>query len=491
MAEQDQDYTFRDNLSTITEEGNRSWVYCKKPSGKYYKYRSVLASFLLLLFFTGPFITIDGDPLLLLNFVERKFIFFGIIFWPQDFHLFVLSMITSIVFIVLFTVIFGRIFCGWICPQTIFMEFVFRQLEYLIEGNNSQQRKLDDQPWNAEKFFKKSIKHFIFFIISFLIANVFLSYLLSFQEVKGLYVDGLHAHLGGFIGLVIFSGVFYFVFAKFREQVCIIVCPYGRLQGVMLDRNSIIVSYDYKRGEPKGKYNPLEDRKNAGKGDCISCNSCVHVCPTGIDIRNGSQLECINCTACIDACDAVMTRINKRKGLIRYASERSIAEGTSLKLNARVVAYSIVLTGLLVLIGFLFTVRTSVEATVLRMPGTLFQQVDSAHYSNIYTLQVVNKTRKEIPVEIRLLSPEGELKRMGNVLVVKKGELGEASFLVVLAEELMEHKDNKVLFGIYNNGKLIEEAFSTFVGPEHVDKHKEKDNDHKDKDHEGKDQEKH
>jgi cytochrome c oxidase accessory protein FixG len=440
-------------------------VYPKRPKGPYFNRRGILAYLLLGFLFIAPFIKIKGDQMLLFNILERKFIIFGVIFWPQDFHLFVLSMITLIVFIVLFTVVYGRLFCGWVCPQTIFMEFVYRQIEYLIEGNNSRQRKLDDQPWNVEKFWKKSLKHLIFFAISLLTICSFLAYILGAEHLKQMLSEGPLLHWGGFVGLMAFSAAHYFVFAKFREQVCIIVCPYGRLQGVLLDHNSIQVSYDYKRGEPRGKHNPLEDRHKTAKGDCIECGSCELVCPTGIDIRNGSQLECINCTACMDACNMIMKRINKPKGLIRYASERTIAEGTPLKVNARVVFYSVILAGLLILVGYLFTIRTDVETTILRMSGSLFQEYDSLHYSNIYTIEVVNKTRKEIPITLELDEPTGEIKMMGESLQVKKGEVGRASFLVVVRKDSIHSQKMEVEFKVMSGEREIEEVKSSFIGP--------------------------
>ncbi len=462
---------FRDKQSTIGDDGSRVWVYPKKPKGKLYNYRKLVSLFLVAVFVIIPFVKIKGDPFMLFNFLERKFIIFGVMFYPQDFHLFVLSMIAFIIFVVLFTVIFGRIFCGWICPQTIFMEFVYRQIEYWIEGNYNQQRKLDDSPLNFNKFWRKGLKHSIFYLISFVSAHFFLAYIFGVDYVKDLITDGPAAHFAGFSGMIIFSAVHYFVFAKLREQVCIIICPYGRLQGVLLDRNSIVVSYDYERGEPRGKYNPLEDRTSKGKGDCVECGSCQVVCPTGIDIRNGTQLECINCTACIDACDTVMQRVKKPKGLIRYASERSISDKTKLKFNVRIIFYSIILSGLLILIAFLFSIRTEIESTILRQKGTMFQEYDSEHYSNIYSIQVINKTRIALPVELELEKPEnGEIKMVGDPLVVEKGQVGEAQFLVLIPKKDLKSSNTQVEFKVLSNGKEMDEIESTFVGPNSLDR---------------------
>lgn len=473
MKEQEENESFRDRVSTIAEDGKRLWVYPKRPKGRLFEYRKIIALLLLIFLFGMPFIKVNGDPILLFNVLERRFIVFGIIFWPQDFHIFVLSMITFIVFVVLFTVVFGRIFCGWICPQTIFMEFVYRQIEYWIEGNNSQQRALDERPIDFDKFWRKASKHTIFYLISLVSSACFLAYIIGIQKVEDFIVEGPANHPGGFVSLFIFAAIHYLVFAKLREQVCIIVCPYGRLQGVLLDRNSIVVTYDYKRGDPRGKYNPLENRKAIGKGDCIECGSCELVCPTGIDIRNGTQLECVNCTACIDACNTVMKRIKKPEGLIRYSSERTIAEGTKLRFNVRILFYSVVLTGLLVLIGYLFSIRTDIETTILRLPGSMFQEYDSANYSNIYTIQVVNKTRKELSVELVLDEPEGIIKMMGDPLVVKKGEVGEANFLVVINKSKIEHSLTEVEFKVKSGEREMEEIESTFVGPNSLDtKHK-------------------
>jgi cytochrome c oxidase accessory protein FixG len=271
--------------------------------------------------------------------------------------------------------------------------------------------------------------------------------------------------------MIIFSGVHYFVFAKLREQVCIIICPYGRLQGVLLDRNSIVISYDYKRGEPRGKYNPLENRTEHGKGDCVECGSCEAVCPTGIDIRNGTQLECINCTACIDACNSVMRRVKRPEGLIRYASESSIADKTRLKFNSRILFYSVVLGGLLILIAFLFSIRTDIESTILRQKGTMFQEYDSVHYSNIYQIQVINKTRNPLPVELKLDKPKnGEIRMVGDPLVVQKGEVGEAQFLVLIKKKDLTSSNTEVEFKVLSNGKKMDEIESTFVGPNLLDR---------------------
>jgi cytochrome c oxidase accessory protein FixG len=404
-----------------------------------------------------------------LNILERKFIIFGIIIWPQDFHIIVLSIISLLVFIILFTVVFGRIFCGWVCPQTIFMEFVFRQIEYWIEGDYNKQKKLNRQDWNFEKIWKKTVKQILSFIVSFVIANTFLAYLIGSDRLTILVTDGPGPHLASFIAIIVFSGVFYFIFAFFREQVCLIACPYGRLQGVMLDNKSIVVAYDRKRGEPRGKHNPLENRKESNKGDCIDCSSCVVVCPTNIDIRNGTQLECINCTACIDACDAIMDKVGSPRGLIRYDSEKGISEGVRSIFNPRSIAYSAVLTVLLLVVASLLIFRTDFETTILRQKGTLFQEYGDKGYSNIYQIEVVNKTRDQHRVTVKLMEPKGEIMSMGDPIVADKGSVGKGTFLVAIGKEQLVSSNTTVKFGIFSDEKLIEEYEASFVGPHTLD----------------------
>jgi cytochrome c oxidase accessory protein FixG len=460
---------FRDRITTMNEEGERVWIYPKRPKGKFTNYRWVVSSFLLLLLFAGPWLRYKDEPFILLNILERKFILFGQVFWPQDFHLVVLSLITLIVFIILFTVIFGRLFCGWVCPQTVFMEFVFRQIEYLIEGDFSKQKKLARAPWNFEKIWKKSLKHFVFFAIAFLISNTFLAYIIGIDQLLVMITDGPLPHIGSFIALVLFSGVFYFIFAFFREQVCIIACPYGRLQGVLLDSKSIVVAYDYKRGEPKGKHNPLENRAASGKGDCIDCLSCVSICPTGIDIRNGTQLECINCTACIDACDSIMDRVGLKRGLIRYDSEKGISEGKRKLFNTRSIAYSAVLSVLLLVVGGLFTFRSDVEATIIRLPGTQFQEYGANFYSNLYKMQLVNKTKEDLPIDIVLENPQGEIQYLNEKIFLKSESVGETNFMVILPKDIVLTSNIPLEFGIYSEGRLITKYKLNFVGPNTLD----------------------
>jgi len=469
MASQDQEH-FRDSIGTINEEGKRSWVYPKKPVGKLYEYRKLVSYVLLIFLFGAPFIHINGNQFLMFNVLERRFNIFGFPFWPQDFHLFVIIMITGVVFVVLFTVAFGRLFCGWICPQTIFMEMVFRRIEYWIEGDRGKQMRLDKMPWNAEKLRKRSIKWSIFFVISFLIANVFLAYLIGSDRLIEYITDGPANHVGTLISLLIFTSVFYFVFAWFREQVCIIVCPYGRLQGVLLDNKSIVVAYDHKRGEKeagRAKFKKSEDRAATGKGDCIDCAQCVQVCPTGIDIRNGTQLECVNCTACIDACNQMMAAVNLPKDLIRYASEENIEKKAKFTFNARLKGYTAVLVILLgVLTGMLF-LRNDVEATVLRLPGQLYEHKGEDIISNVYTYKLINKTTKEIPeVHFELISHKGFIRVVSHdrIQVPEQGLAEGTLFIEVDSHELEDEKE-KLKIGVYSEDQLIETTTTVFLGP--------------------------
>lgn len=457
-------------LQTIDESGGRQWIFPKRPKGRLYNFRWLLAILLLGFLFIAPFIPYDGEPFMLLNVLERKFIIFGQVFWPQDFHLLVLSIIALIIFIILFTVSFGRVFCGWACPQTIFMEFVFRQIEYLIEGDYNKQKKLDKQPWDLEKTFKKSLKHVVFFGIAFLITNIFLAYLIGGKRLGDVISSGPLNNSGLFIAVFVFALVFYGVYAFFREQVCIIVCPYGRLQGVLLDEKSVVVAYDYKRGETRAAIKPHENRPETGKGDCTDCYSCVAVCPTGIDIRNGTQLECINCTACIDACNQVMDRIKRPRGLVRYDSEKGISTGSRKFLNARSVAYSAFLFVLLVVISTLFIIRGDVEATVLRIPGSLYQEYGPDNYSNIYKIQLVNKANADLPVSLSLISHKGEIKYIGNKLTAQKGKVTEATFMVVINQELLTASNTPIQIGIFSDNKQIDIYKTNFLAPESLDK---------------------
>ena len=454
------DQTFRDAVGTISKEGNRNYVIPQKPKGRLYNLRSYFSYFYLILFFTLPFIKVEGEPLFLFNVLERKFIFFGKIFWPQDFFIFAIGLLTFIVFVILFTVAFGRIFCGWACPQTIFMEMVFRKIEYFIDGDANQQKKLKAMPWNTEKIVKRVIKIFAFFSLSFLIANFFLGYIIGIDELWVHIQEGIFVEFGTFSALVIFTLVFFFVYYWFREQACIIVCPYGRLQGVLLDRNSILVAYDYVRGEPRGK---LSDKTN-DKGDCVNCHACVRVCPTGIDIRNGTQLECVNCTACIDACDEIMDHVNKPKGLIRYASENGIALKEQMTYTWRLKLYTLVLSLLLIFLGVLLVTRADVAARIMRTPGQTYQLLADDKISNLYNIKLVNKTRKNIHLDLKLENMKGEIKQVG-VVDVPKESYFQTSFFITLRNEQLKARKTKVKIGIYENGKRMDVLTAIFLGP--------------------------
>ena len=468
--EKEQNERFRDSIGTVTAEGKRSWVYPKKPEGIIYKYRKWVSYILLAFLFSAPFIKVNGNQFLLFNVLERRFNIFGKIFWPQDFYLFVLMMLIGVVFIVLFTVAFGRIFCGWICPQTIFMEMVFRRIEYWIEGDRGKQIRLDKQEWNAEKIRKKGLKWGIFFIISFLIANIFLAYLIGSDRLLLYIQDGPLAHLSTLISLLIFTGVFYFVFAWFREQVCIIACPYGRLQGVLLDNKSIVVAYDHKRGEKekgRAKFKKKEDREASGKGDCIDCFQCVQVCPTGIDIRNGTQLECVNCTACIDACNKMMDAVDLPRGLIRYASEENIEKKKKFRLTPRIKGYASVLFILVsVLTGMLF-LRSDIEANILRLPGQLYEHKEGNVISNVYTYKLINKTSRDYKnVQFKLISHQGKIQTVkGSYIRVPANGLAEGTLFIEIDRAALEDDKDKVQIAVYSGDKLIETTGTTFLGP--------------------------
>ncbi|WP_149276562.1 cytochrome c oxidase accessory protein CcoG [Pareuzebyella sediminis] len=466
---QDQE-NFRDSIGTINEAGKRAWVFPKKPSGKFYRYRKYVSYFLLAFLVLSPFIKINGNQFLMFNVLERRFNIFGFPFYPQDFHLFVISMIIGVVFIALFTVAFGRIFCGWMCPQTIFLEMVFRRIEFWIDGDRGAQIRLDRQPWNAEKIRKRILKWSIFFIISFLIANVFLAYLIGSDRLLEYITDGPLEHISTMVSLLIFTLVFYFVFAWFREQVCIIACPYGRMQGVLLDNKSIVVAYDHKRGEAvngRKKWRKNEDREALGFGDCIDCFQCVNVCPTGIDIRNGTQLECVNCTACIDECDTIMEKVDLPKGLIRYASEDEITKKEKFKFTARLKGYTavlIILTG--VLIGMLF-LRNDLEANILRLPGQLYEHKEGNIISNVYTYKLLNKTTSNIDnVHFELLSHKGNIKLVPQQnFEVPAEALSEGTLFIEINAAALNGDKDKLKIGIYSDNELIETTSARFLAP--------------------------
>ncbi|MBV6439075.1 MAG: 4Fe-4S binding protein [Haliscomenobacteraceae bacterium CHB4] len=494
---------YRDHIATVDQQGKRIWLYPKKPSGRFYRWRTWVSVAFLIIFLGMPFIKVDGEQFLLFNVLERKFVLFGLLFTPQDFHLFGLAMLTFIVFIILFTVVYGRLFCGWVCPQTVFMEMFFRKIEYWIEGDGNEQRKLDKAPWTPEKIRKKTLKHAIFFAIAVVVSNYFLAYIIGMDKVLAIVSEPLSKHWGGFIAMLVFSGVFYGVFARLREQVCTTICPYGRLQGVLLVKDSIVVAYDHIRGEPRGKLkkektanggqqtaddmrpveyrdpvhqiqaavsNPLPITHNQPPtlktGDCIDCKLCIAVCPTGIDIRNGTQLECTNCTACMDACDAVMEKIGKPRGLIRYDSMTGIESGRRKIFTTRVYAYTAVLLALIALDVFLIARRGVIETIILRSPGQLYQQKDDTHLTNLYTYTLLNKSSKNLPIELKTATPGAVIQIVGQAPTgIEKGSKIEGAFFLEMPIEQLKGRKTPIRIEVISEGKKIDAVDTNFMGP--------------------------
>lgn len=458
------DEAFRDSLATVDADGKRVWIYPTKPTGKYYNYRTWVSFGLLAFLILVPWIKINGHPLFLLDVFDRKFVLFGAVFWPQDFYLFGLAMVTFFVFIILFTVVYGRVFCGWVCPQTIFMELVFRKIEYWIEGDASAQRKLASAPWDKDKIRKRVAKHSLFILIAFIISHTVIAWMIGVDSLWGLMTASPLKQQGGFIAMAVFTGVFYGVYARFREQMCTTFCPYGRLQGVLLDNDSMVVAYDHVRGEPRGKIKKGEDNSNLG--DCVDCGLCVRVCPTGIDIRNGTQMECVNCTACIDACNEVMEKVHKPIDLIRYASENSINEKRGFTFTTRMKAYTGVLVLLVGIMVTLLFIRSDVEATVLRTPGSLYQTTDAGLISNLYQVKVINKTfdtmhialSPNITASVRLIGRD-------SFLTVPSGGMAQASFFLDVAPANLDGIKTNLRINLMNGDRKVGSVKTGFLGP--------------------------
>lgn len=459
--------SFRNSVGTMDETGRRKWVYPRKPKGKFTNYRDYVTYLLLVIFFTLPFVKINHNPFLLFNVIDRKFFIFGQPFYLQDFFILALGAVTSVIFVMLFTVVFGRIFCGWLCPQTIFMEGVFRKIEYWIEGDRNKQMKLDRQEWNSEKIRKRLTKWSVYAVISVVITNFMFMYIVGDEEVFRIITEGPAENPLKFLAMISFTAAFYFVFSWLREQVCTLVCPYGRLQGVLIDKQTINVYYDFKRGENRAKWKKDEDRKAVGKGDCIDCNQCVVVCPTGIDIRNGQQLECVNCTACIDACDEIMVKVGLPKGLIRYATEAEIENQEKFKFTGRMKATTVILGLLIGFLGFLMYDRGSMEAKFIKPAGSTFF-IKNGKITNTFIYTLLNKSNEKKTLTIKVLNPKNaEINFFGNEKIILKGDqILKGNINISFPEKEIRFSKQNMTIGVFDEkGNLVDSFDTVFEGP--------------------------
>jgi cytochrome c oxidase accessory protein FixG len=457
----------RDFNSNREQSGKRKWMFPRKPRGKYTNYRNFVAYTILLFYFVLPFITINGNPFLLLNVLNQQFFIIGQPFYMQDFFILTVGVIVFLISIIIFTIAFGRVFCGWICPQTIFLENVFRKIEYTIEGDRNEQIRLANQDWNFEKVSKRALKWIVFIILSLLFTHWLLMYFVGYQEVFRIVCNGPSSHQTIFTAMIVSTAAFYFVFAYFREHVCTLVCPYGMLQSVLIDEETINVSYDFKRGESRSKWNKNEGREAAGKGDCIDCYQCVVVCPTGIDIRDGLQLECVHCTACIDACDEVMDKAGLPRGLIRYASETEIETPQRTRFSKKTKTFAVILVALQIFLGFLLYNRADVEGKFVKSSGSTFS-IRNGKITNTYSYSLINKTNQQRIISIRILKPgNGEVSSSSSSkIIVDRHTIKKGTINISFPEKDIRLSKQSISIGVFDvKGNLIESYETYFEGP--------------------------
>ncbi len=389
------------SVTTIAEDGSHVFLHPADVSGRFTRMRRVFGLLLIAVYVGLPWIPINGKPALFFDLANGQFHIFGLTFLTQDFWLafFVVSGAGFALFYV--TSLFGRLWCGWACPYTVFLEHVFRRIERWIDGDAAARQKLDKAPWTGGKIARRMLKHALFVLCAAAIAHVFLSYFVSVEALFAYMKGSPFAHFQSFAVALFLTGVLYFCFAWFREQFCIILCPYGRIQSALTDDDTTIIGYDAGRGEPRGK------ASDPDAGDCINCRRCVQVCPTGIDIRNGLQLECIGCAACVDACDAIMDKVGRPRGLVRYDSLNGL-EGK----RRRIIRPRILLYTALMLVGagvltFALTRVHDVDLHVTRLPGQPYFVTGEA-VRNQFKVRLFTKRPEETTFALSLEgAPEG------------------------------------------------------------------------------------
>ncbi len=455
---------YRDKLYTIDSKGNRNWVYPQIVWGKFLKLRSIVAYTLMIVYLIAPWIKYNGGSLILLNLHERKFTFFGADFWATDtiFFMFFLTSMGLILFLV--TSILGRVWCGWACPETVFLEFLFRPIERLIEGSASQRKRLDESPWSKEKIFKKTLKHGISAFCAVIIANTALAYFIGPDKLIEVMTSSPAANPVLFSVMIILILLMGFQFGWFREQFCTVLCPYARFQSVMLDPDSLVIGYDLERGEPRGKVKDEE-----ASGDCVDCKLCVRVCPTGIDIRNGLQLECINCSQCIDACDSIMDKVGRPRGLIRYDTERKLLGGARRFFRPRLVVYCLILAAYFSAFYYFLKIRTNFDFDVLReAKSSMFVESTDGRIMNQFKLRLSNKSGENEVFDIKIGGDTGEIQLISPLteIEVKAGEIFDMPIFISVEKEMLADKGQKevVLVAHSKHNETLEKTLN-IIGP--------------------------
>ena len=447
------------SLYNIDATGKRHRIYPQDITGKFTRIRTKLAYLLILIYLLPPWLKINGLPVIQLNIPDRQFVLFGSIFWPQDVQYLVFIFILAGLFLFFITALLGRVWCGWACPQTIFLEFVLRRIEYWIEGNRTDQIKLDKSPWTPSKFTKKAIKHLLFLLVAAVVSNTFLAYFTGVDSLLQWISSPPWENWTAFLFMLFFLFAFYFDLAHFQEQYCILVCPYARFQSALIDSQTIQVMYDPRRGEPRG-------RRSKVTGDCIDCSACIRACPTGIDIRNGSQLECIGCTRCIDACDRIMTRIKKPKGLIRYESELGLAGEKPSVMRPRIIIYILILT---IITGSFFWVlsnRPLVEHQLIKPKGVPFTLISQNQVSNHFSLRLINKDLKQH--RIRLAQQGGEdvsLIVPISPYTLKANSTYRLAFFMIVPRDKLSAGRLKIPLQVFIDDVAQENIELVFIGP--------------------------
>jgi cytochrome c oxidase accessory protein FixG len=447
-------------LSTLNRDGSRRWIRPRLSKGRFLGRRLVVAWGLILTFTAIPYIKLNGKPLILLDVPHREFTLFGKTFLPTDTMLLMLLLVGIFVTIFLLTALYGRVWCGWACPQTVYMEFVYRPIERLLEGARGRQLKLDREGPNAGRI----VKFVVYLFVSMFLAHTFLAYFVGVETLLRWVRQSPFEHPAAFLVMAVTTLLMLLDFGYFREQVCLLACPYGRFQSVLLDRRSLIVGYDHGRGEPRAKLRKKQPATSAG--DCIDCGACVITCPTGIDIRDGLQMECIGCTQCIDACDTVMEKVGRPRGLVRYTSQEVLATGRRKILRTRVVAYPLVLVVVVTLLGLALAGKDAADITILRGVGSPFMALPSGEISNQIRVKIVNRSGADREYRIEVKEAESlKLVAPQNPVPLADGRSETATVFVVAPSSAFVEGVREVTFRISDGEGFVKDVPYRLLGP--------------------------